>query len=161
MKTLQSIGVLCALMLVFASCEQQNKELTDLTAVEAVGEKTIEAPAELIINLISDPVEDPHSSLMGLHLAQNVRKNGQEVMVFLNVHGVKVMGPGAGTLEFHDENLQQVLTDLMADGGVVRACPHCMMAHDIEAKDLLEGVQVMENAIMVEKIKNNPTVFTY
>jgi len=161
MKTLQSIGALCALMLVFASCEQQNKELTDLTEVEAVGEKTIEAPAELIINLISDPVEDPHSSLMGLHLAQNVRKNGQEVMVFLNVHGVKLMGPGAETLEFHDENLQQVLRDLMADGGVVRACPHCMMAHDIKADDLLEGVQVMENALMVEKIKNNPTVFTY
>lgn len=161
MKTLQSIGAMCALLLVFASCEQQNKELTDITAVETTDEKAVEAPAELIINLISDPVEDPHSSLMGLHLAQNVRKNGQEVMVFLNVHGVKLMGDAADALEFHDENLQQVLMDLMADGGVVRACPHCMMAHDIEAEDLLEGVQVMDNAVMMEKIKNNPTVFTY
>ena len=161
MKTLQSIGAIFALLLVFASCEQQTKELTDITAVETADEKAMEAPAEVIINLISDPVEDPHSSLMGLHLAQNVRKNGQEVLVFLNVHGVKLMGDGADALEFHDENLQQVLTDLMADGGAVRACPHCMMAHDLEDKDLLEGVQKMDNAVMMEKIKNNPTVFTY
>ena len=153
MKIIQTIGVVCGLMLAFVSCEQQAAP-----AKEIAMEK---APAELIINLISDPMADPHSSLMGLHLAQKVRKNGQEVTVFLNVHGVKLMTPGADTLVFHEENLQQVLKDLMADGGNVRACPHCMMVHEVEAENLLEGVEVMDDVIMMEKIANNPTVFTY
>lgn len=153
MKILQTIGAMCAFALVLVSCEQTNPPVNEIAVVEA--------PAELIINLTSDPMADPHSSLMGLHLAQKVRKNGQDVTVFLNVHGVKLMTPGADTLVFHEENLQQVLTDFMADGGMVRACPHCMMVHEVEASDLLEGVEVMENDVMMEKISKNPTVFTY
>lgn len=153
MKIVQTIGVVCALMLAFVSCEKQTAPAKEIAMQKA--------PSELIINLISDPVTDPHSSLMGLHLAQKVRKNGQDVTVFLNVHGVKLMTPGADTLVFHEENLQQVIKDLIADGGVVRACPHCMMAHEVEATDLLEGVEVMENNVMMEKIAKNPTVFTY
>lgn len=117
--------------------------------------------AELIINLISDPMEDPHSSLMGLHLGQKVLANEMEVTVFMNVHGVKLMSPGADTIAFHGENLQQVLTDLISNGAAVRACPHCMEAHGIQAEQLMKGVEVMNDQVMMEKIGKNPTVFTY
>lgn len=147
------IGVLSILLFTLASCNEQPAPLIETTAEEP--------PAELIINLISDPMADPHSSLMGLHLAQRARKNGQQVTVFLNVHGVKLMAPGADTLVFHEENLHKVLKDLMADGGMVRACPHCMMVHEVEEARLPEGVEVMRDDLMMEKISNNPTVFTY
>ena len=117
--------------------------------------------AELIINLISDPIEDPHSSLMGLHLGQKVLANEMEVTVFMNVHGVKLMSPKADSLDFHGENLQEVLTDLITNGASVRACPHCMEVHGIQAGELLEGVEVMNDKVMMEKIGQNPTVFTY
>ena len=116
---------------------------------------------ELIINLISDPTSDPHSTLMGLHLAQKVLANDMEATVFMNVHGVKLMSPGADSLAFHGENLQEVLKALMSSGGTVRACPHCMEAHDIKAEQLLQGVEVMNDQTMMEKIRSNPTVCTY
>jgi predicted peroxiredoxin len=153
MKLVGTTGVLGMLLFTFASCNEQPAPVIETTSDDL--------PAELIINLISDPMADPHSSLMGLHLAQKARKNGMEVTVFLNVHGVKLMSPGADTLVFHGENLHQVLKDLMADGGAVRACPHCMMVHTVEEGQLLNGVQVMQDGQMMGKIKSNPTVFTY
>ena len=116
---------------------------------------------ELIINLISDPLEDPHSALMGLHLGQKVLANEMEVTVFMNVHGVKLMSPGADSLAFHGENLQEVLTALISNGAAVRACPHCMEVHGIQAGQLMEGVEVMNDKVMMEKIGQHPTVFTY
>ena len=120
-----------------------------------------EEPSALIINLISDPTRDPHSSLMGLHLGQKALKNDIGVTVFMYVHGVRLMGAGSDTLAFHGENLHQVLRALMDSGGAVRACPHCMEAHGIQAGQLLEGVEVMDDTDMMQKIKDGPTVFTY
>lgn len=39
--------------------------------------------------------------------------------------------------------------------------PHCMEAHDIKAEQLLQGVEVMNDQTMMEKIRRNPSVFTY
>ncbi len=153
MKFVKAAGVFSMLFFTFASCNEQPAPILETTSEDL--------PAELIINLTSDPMADPHSSLMGLHLAQKARKNGMEVTVFLNVHGVKLMSPGADTLVFHGENLHKVLKDLLAEGGSVSACPHCMMAHEIEEAQLPDGVTVMQDDLMMGKIKNNPTVFTY
>ena len=120
-----------------------------------------EEPSELIINLISDPTADPHSTLMGLHLAQKALGNEMDVTVFMNVHGVKLMAAGADTLAFHGENLHQVLKAIMDNGGTVRACPHCMEAHALEASQLVNGVEVMNDQVMMGKLAENPTVFTY
>ena len=98
---------------------------------------------------------------MGLHLGQKVLENDMEVTVFMNVHGVKLMSTGADSLAFHGEILQEVLTGLIGSGAAVRACPHCMEVHGIKAEELLEGVEVMNDKVMMEKIGMNPTVFTY
>jgi predicted peroxiredoxin len=153
LKKIALLFVFGLALLVFAACTEQPQPV-----VEALVEK---APPELIINLISDPTEDPHSSLMGLHLAQKARKSGTEVTVFLNVHGVRLVGSAADTLAFHGENLQGVLKDLMGSGGAVLACPHCMEAHGVMPDQLPEGVKVMDDALMMEKIGNHPVVFTY
>ncbi len=120
-----------------------------------------DTPAALIINLTSDATIDPHSSLMGLHLGQNALQNSLEVTVFLNVHGVKLMAAEADTISFREENLHAVLQSIIAEGGQVIACPHCMEAHNIQQDDLLEGVTIAQDTSMMAQIKRNPTVFTY
>ena len=117
--------------------------------------------AELIINLTSDPTVDPHSALMGLHLGQKVLKNDMDVTVFLNVHGVKLVGQGSDSLAFHGENLHEVVQSLLNSGGTVLACPHCMEVHEIQAEQLPEGIGVMSDSVMMKKMKGSPTVFTY
>lgn len=117
--------------------------------------------AELIINLVSDATASAHSSLMGLHLGQNALKNEIPVTVFLNVNGVKLMSPGADTLSFQDENLHALLKAMISDGAQVLACPHCMEVEGIEESNLIEGVKVSNEELMMPKIKASPTVFTY
>ena len=128
---------------------------------EATVPKVADTPAGLLINLTSDATVDPHSSLMGLHLGQNVLKNDLPVTIFLNVHGVKLMASEADTISFRDENLHTVLQSIMADGGQVIACPHCMEAHAIQEGYLLKGVTIARDTSMMTQIKRNPTVFTY
>ena len=117
--------------------------------------------SEIMINLTSDATEDPHSTLMALHLAQHALDADIPATVFANVHGVRLFGEGGESLEFQGENLQELLAKFMEDGGEVLACPHCMEAHEITEADLMEGVQVSNNALMMGKIKGNPSVFTY
>ena len=62
---------------------------------------------ELFINLTSDVTSDPHSGLMGLHLAQKAISNQITVTIFLNVHSVKLMGQGGDQISFHDEKNQR------------------------------------------------------
>jgi predicted peroxiredoxin len=119
------------------------------------------SPAELMINLTSDATVNPHSSLMGLHLAQNALKNEIPVSVFLNVSGVKLMLPQSDTISFHGENLHEVLQDILEKGGDIIACPHCMEANGVTEENLMEGVIKAKEEVLFGKIKGNPTVFTY
>ncbi|MGB3779075.1 MAG: DsrE family protein [Tunicatimonas sp.] len=116
---------------------------------------------ELIINLTSDATANAHSTLMGLHLGQTALKNDIPVTVFLNVDGVKLMTPGSDTLSFEDENLHQVLKDITKAGGTVIACPHCLKTHQLSEDDLMEGVRLSDEKLLLDKIKQSPTVFTY
>ncbi len=140
-------------MMGFASCDPA------ATAPEKASEAKKESP--LMVNMTSDPMEDPHSILMGLHLAQNVMKQGMPATVFLNVHGVKLLLPEAEELSFQDENLRSVLSAILEDGGQVLVCPHCMEAHAVTEEMLPEGVIVSEPSIMMEALRTHPTVFSY
>lgn len=118
-------------------------------------------PVPVMISLTSDPMADPHSGLMGLHLAQKALQGDRQVTVFLNVHGVKLLSDEADALVFHEENLKEVLATFIRDGGTVRACPHCMEVHEITADDFPDEVRVMEDGMMASLLEAGPTVFTY
>ena len=153
MKRLILLTLAALLATAFFACQPEQKvQIAPMAEHES---------AELIINLTSDPTLDPHSTLMGLHLGQKVLKHEMDVTVFLNVHGVRLMGPGSDTLAFHGENLHEVVRALLDDGGTVMACPHCMEVHEIQAEQLPEGVGVMSDSVMMQKMKAAPTVFTY
>ncbi len=117
--------------------------------------------SSLIINLTSDPVQNPHGPLMGLHLGQQMIAKGLNVTIFLNVNGVKLFTQEAKSVSFHNEVLMDVLRDIINQGGTVLSCPHCMEVNNILQEDLPEGVQVSNPDILSEKIKEQNTVFTY
>ena len=134
-----------------------------LTACEdsSSTQKKPEASNELIINLTSDATISAHGSLMGIHLAEKALDNGLDVMVFLNVNGVKLLQPGADTLVFHGENILQALDKVVEKGGEVRVCPHCAEALGIDKSQIPAKFKMQEEKAMMDKLKSNPTVFTY
>ena len=126
--------------------------------------QTETAPAEkalMIINLKSDVMASPHSGLMGLHLGKKALANDVDVHVFLNVNGVKLATAAADTLTFHGESLQQVLKEIMDGGGAVSACPHCMEANGIEETQLIQGVTLVEDSVLMAAVKQKAVVFSY
>lgn len=152
-KRFNELSILVCLFLVITGCQQNQNTAQSASAAPS--------PAELIINLVSDATVSPHSSLMGLHLGQNALKNNIPVTVFLNVNGVKLMSPGADTISFHGENLHEILKGMISNGGQVLACPHCMEVQGITEGNLIQGVEVSNEGLMMGKIKSSPTVFTY
>lgn len=115
----------------------------------------------LMINLISDATVNPHSSLMGIHLAEKAHNNGIKATIFLNVSGVKLLQPGADTIVFNNQSIVQALNKVAEKGVEVVACPHCMEALGIKKESLPAYVKIGEEKVMIEKIRNQPTVFTY
>ncbi len=156
-KKLSVIAILTLSVFIFQPLNAQDNIFKD----EIVLEETNTITSELIINLTSDATASAHSTLMGLHLAQKALKNGMDVTIFLNVSGVKLMSNGADKLVFHNENLHEVLKSIMKDGGTIIACPHCMEVHEIQKENLLKGIKVEENNMLMNKLKGSPTVFTY
>jgi predicted peroxiredoxin len=156
MKYLKRSLLLIIVSLVFTSCETKEQKTTDVAITTSDKEATT-----LIINLTSDATENPHGSLMGMHLAQKALKNGVNVSIFLNVNAVKLMLPTSESISFQGENLQDVLKDIMDSGGKVLACPHCMEVHEVKETDLMVGVKYVNDNTLIDMIKLSPTVFTY
>ena len=150
MKSLNCTIMMVLLVSFFTACEDASS-----------AQKTSEASNELIINLTSDATINAHGSLMGIHLAEKAIDNGLKATVFLNVNGVKLLQPGADTLVFHGENIITALNKVTEKGGEIIACPHCMEALAIDQANIPSNVKVSEEKVMMDKLKNNPTVFTY
>lgn len=115
----------------------------------------------LMLNITSDPFTNPHPVLMTMHLGKKSLANELSVSIFFNVGGVNMFAPGADTLVFHDENLHEVLKGIMSNGGTVLACPHCLEVAGLSEADLPEGVIYAKDNILIEKLKQEPTVFSY
>lgn len=150
MKSLNFLITTVLLVSLFTACEVTTSE-----------QKTTAGSSELIVNLTSDATLNAHGSLMGIHLAEKALDNGLDVMVFLNVNGVKLLQPGADTLVFHGENILQALDKVVEKGGEVRVCPHCAEALGVDKTRIPTKFKMQEEKVMMEKLKNNPTVFTY
>lgn len=136
--------------LMFTSCAEVQSE-----------ENTPEPPKRLLINLTSDATVNAHGSMMGLHFAEKALKDDIEVTVFMNVDGVKLLRPGSDTIVFDGENIRQLLDKVADEGGELVACPHCMKIHGLEKSDLPSNVTFGEESVVMGKIKEQPTVFTY
>lgn len=115
----------------------------------------------MFLNFKSDVDRNPHSTVMGMHLAQKALNNDMKVVIFFNVGGVHLFLDGMDTLTFHGENLHATLNDIMKKGGKVMACPHCMEVGGVTPEMLPEGVIIGEEPVLIEAIKKSDISFTY
>ncbi len=157
---MKTLFISLALMLLIGGCQQlaptQQEQTAPATAV------SLEEQSEtLIINLTSDVYQDAHPSLMALNFATKAVESGLDVTIFMNVHGVKLASSEASEIEFNAENLHAKIAAFAEKGGTVLACPMCMKIHGVDENSLAPGIQVSGSGVMMDKIKESPTVFTY
>ncbi len=147
--------------MLMTGCLQQSTDNKELQGSMASTEEVSADAKELIINLTSDATADPHPSLMAINFATKAVESGLDVTVFMNVHGVKLASKDAADIAFNDQNLHDKITAFIEKGGKVLACPMCMKIHGIDADNLAPGIEVSGSNIMMTKLRENPTVFTY
>ena len=84
-----------------------------------------------------DSKHERHSSMMGIHHAKAFQDSGKDVVVFLDVDGVRIADDDHPTyLNVQYETLKQ----FVEDGGRVIACEHCVGSFEVE--NLLRGVEI-------------------
>lgn len=116
---------------------------------------------DVLINFTSDVEKDPHSSLMGLHMAKMIQGQGMNVTLFMNVHGVKLASKKLSKTKFAKENMDDLLNEIIENGGTVLVCPHCMEIEEIKEKQLIDGAIVASPEKMAALLKSDFKTFTY
>jgi predicted peroxiredoxin len=115
----------------------------------------------VFINITSDIPQNPHSAVMGMHVAQKALKNHMEATLFFNVDGVRLFKDGGDTIQFHGENVYTLLADIIDKGGQVLSCPHCMEVNEVTEADLPEGVLITSDDALVGNLTRKGKALTY
>ena len=158
---MRNLFIILGITILMAGCHQPSTDDKELQGNMAATEAVAADAKELIINLTSDATADPHPSLMAINFATKAVESGLDVTIFMNVHGVKLASKDAAGIAFNNQNLHEMLAVFIEKGGKVLACPMCMKIHGIDADNLTAGIEVSGAGIMMTKLQENPTVFTY
>jgi predicted peroxiredoxin len=92
-----------------------------------------------------DPTDDfqVHSAMMGVEHATAFKKAGKQVVIFLDVAGVKLVDQNRpDELKYHYDTLQS----FVKSGGKVIACQHCIEMNDIDS--VMKGVTIDKHPTM-------------
>lgn len=73
-----------------------------------------------------EPYDNTDVTWNGLRLAETLRKNGQEVRIFLMNDAVDLARDVCKAPEGYDQDLSQMLKDLISNNVKVRVCGTCM-----------------------------------
>ena len=100
-----------------------------------------EEPPGLFVNLTS---ADAWRAGMALAFARNVQGQGHAVTVFLNIDGVRIASTeiASPANAATGETLQDMLAQIIDNGGAVIVCPMCMDLAGITEAELIDGAQV-------------------
>lgn len=97
-------------------------------------------PRLYVIHITSgDPesLHERHSAMMGIQHAKAFQDAGKNVIVFLDVDGVRIADDNRPILlSVQHETLKEFIND----GGRAIACEHCIASFDVD--DLLRGVEI-------------------
>ncbi|MBD3168232.1 MAG: peroxiredoxin [candidate division Zixibacteria bacterium] len=126
--------------------------IVTLSAITAgcAGDVNVEQQGEpatdgVFIHITAGP-ENPHRVLMALQMA-NIMAETQDVLVYLDIEGVKVVLNDAEDIEFsHFATSHAQIRKLIGAGATVMACPGCLKVIDKTGEDLMDGVQVADKA---------------
>ena len=115
-----------------------------ISAAPAAAQDT--PPAGLFVNLTTDDTWSAAKAIFFAH--EKALKNGvKPVAIWLNVRAVyladkKRPSNVPGLMREADKSIQDMLSDFMADGGVVIACQACTKAAGLTPDDYIDGVKM-------------------
>lgn len=124
--------LLVALLTTFvAGCAGDDAESDSGTAAAAsAGERP------LFVNVTSD---DPHRARMALSFGRNQQALGHPLTVFLNDMAVNV-GSVDNVAEYGAH--QEMISEIIAEGGSVIACPMCTEHYGVDADSYVDGIEL-------------------
>jgi sulfur relay (sulfurtransferase) complex TusBCD TusD component (DsrE family) len=104
--------------------------------------------------------DEVHAANMAMSLATNLQNAGKNVTVFLDTNGVNI---GVQQPSFILNGTTTMLKNLIANGGGVWVCPHCLTEAGYGVEDLLEGAQIAspEQQTMAKVLSGDVIVIDY
>jgi len=91
---------------------------------------------------------------MAITFGMNQLEIGHPLTIFLNDRGVLV-GSKKMHMKYHEQ--QELLNQVMANGGKVFICPMCMKKYKVAEKDLLPGLQISNADLINESLFQDGT----
>jgi predicted peroxiredoxin len=120
--------------------------ITAIPTLQTASAATASSQNIYVIHIKSGDPEDHfqlHSAQMGVEHALAFKKAGKQVVVFLDVNGVKLIDNNRpNELKFHYDTLKSFLNA----GGKIIACQHCLEMNEIDSP--LKGVTVDKHPTM-------------
>jgi len=108
------------------------------------------------------PYDNSDVTWNGLRLADTLRKNGQEVRIFLMNDSVDMARDICKPPEGYDQDLSQMLKDLIANGVVVKVCGTCMARCGIyKNHPYFSGAEKSTMAALAEWVVDSDKVLTF
>lgn len=135
-------AVLMGAVSIFPATQQQAQaQHSDHTAMASTASSGHLGGATVMIHITSGVPTDSHqvhSATMGVEHAIAFQNSGKNVVVLLDVDGVRIAAQEpANELAAINEELKVFLED----GGRVVACDHCVMMAGLAPEDILPGVE--------------------
>ena len=121
-----------------------------------------ESKPGLLVNLTTDDTWTAAKAIMFAH--EKSLKNGHKTAIWMNIRAVYLADKKRpshihGLMAANGTSVQDMLSDFMADGGVVIMCAACSAAAGLTKGDYIDGVQ-MGNFPLVESWLFDPNVKT-
>lgn len=116
----------------------------------------------ILVHITSGDPSDTHqlhAALMGVQHAKAFQDSGKDVIIFLDVDGVRIADQNAA-VQLKDQ--ASILKDFLTSGGRVIACDHCVAMAGV--KSLVPGVEIDSHPTMprLQKILDgNPVTLDY
>jgi predicted peroxiredoxin len=117
---------------------------------------------KLLINLTSAQ-ENPDKATVAFVVANAGVAAGQEVVIFLNVEGVRLATPGyAESIAVAGfKPLKELLETFTAGGGKIWICPPCFNARGLDKDRLIAGATFAGGAAVVEYLGQGASSLSY
>lgn len=117
---------------------------------------------KILIIFNRQPYDQTDVTWNGLRLAETLRKNNQEVRIFLMNDSVDMARDSCTSPENYDQDLSQMLKDLIANGVPVKVCGTCMARCGIYKNEpYFEGAEHSTMQALAEWIIESDKVLTF
>ncbi len=117
---------------------------------------------KILIIFNREPYDNTDVTWNGLRLADTLKKNGQEVRIFLMNDSVDMARDVCKAPDGYDQDLSQMLRDLISNGVLVRVCGTCMARCGIyKNHPYFEGANKSTMGELAEWVIDSDKVLTF